>query len=392
MGDLLIQQVSTRITDVVREVDVVSTVSFLEYSTEHVARFGGDEFTVLLSEINNSEEAGLVAKRIISSIEKSFLLTTHEVYITPSIGVAVFPDDGTDIHQLLKHADTAMYHAKESGKNNYQFYSSKMSAHVEEHLKIEALLRKALIKNELTLFYQPQISGFTGKLVGAEALLRWENEEAGNISPDVFIPVAERTGMILDIGEWVIREACRQNKEWQEKRLMPIKVAVNLSGVQFIQKDLCQKVQNILDEVGLLSKHLELEITESTIMQNIDETIHTLNTLKLMGLDIAIDDFGTGYSSLSYLKKFPIKALKIDRSFVMDIPHNEDDVKLTTAIISLAKSLNLKVVAEGVENHAQQQFLAELECDYLQGYLFSKPLSADDFEKLLMESRNDGAS
>lgn len=386
-GDLLIQQVSQRLLEHVRENDAISLAHDAQPDQQNVARLGGDEFTILLTEIKDENDAGLVARRIQQNIDRSFNLNGHEVYITPSIGIAIFPQDGREVDELLKHADTAMYHAKALGKNNFQFYSEQMGARAAEHLLLEGKLRKSLSNGEMQLYYQPQISPKTGKIFGAEALIRWHQAELGMISPDRFIPLAEDTGMILDIGDWVLKEACEQNARWQAAGYSPIRVAVNLSGLQFIQKDLQSKVEATLKKTGLSPEHLELEITESIIMQNIEQTIATLQSFKDMRIGVSVDDFGTGYSSLGYLKKFPLESLKIDRSFITDIPRDIDDVKITSAILAMAQSLNLKVVAEGVETSQQAGFLTLRHCDLLQGYLYSKPLPADEFEKLLAEDK-----
>ena len=382
-GDLLIRRVGQRLLDQIRDNDTVSHTTSEGMPSQNVARLGGDEFTILLTEIKHIDDASIVAQRIQQSIDGAFDLKGHEVYVTPSIGIAVFPNDGKDVDELLKNADTAMYHAKAVGKNNFQFYSEQMGASAAEYLKLGAMLRKALSNNEMKLYYQPQISATTGKIAGAEALLRWEQTELGMISPAEFIPLAEDTGMILDIGDWVLRQACQDNADWQNAGYTPIRVAINLSGLQFIQKDLPLKVKQALETAGLAPEYLEMEITESIIMRNIDETISTLQSFRDMNLGISVDDFGTGYSSLSYLKKFPLETLKIDRSFVTDIPDDIDDVKITSAILAMARSLNLKVVAEGVETEAQARFLMQHHCDLLQGFLYSKPLPKEEFEKLL---------
>ena len=386
-GDLLIKQVSQRLLEHVRENDAISLAHDAPQDQQNIARLGGDEFTILLTEIKDENDAGLVARRIQQNIDRSFNLNGHEVYITPSIGIAIFPHDGREVDELLKHADTAMYHAKALGKNNFQFYSEQMGARAAEHLRLEGKLRKSLSNGEMQLYYQPQISPKTGKIYGAEALIRWNQAELGMIPPDTFIPLAEDTGMILDIGDWVLKEACEQNARWQAAGYAPIRVAVNLSGLQFIQKDLQSKVESMLQKTGLSSEHLELEITESIIMRNIEQTIDTLQSFRDMQIGVSVDDFGTGYSSLGYLKKFPLESLKIDRSFITDIPQDVDDVKITSAILAMAQSLNLKVVAEGVETPQQAAFLTMNNCDLLQGYLYSRPLPADEFEKLLADNK-----
>ncbi|MCG8049626.1 MAG: EAL domain-containing protein [Candidatus Thiodiazotropha endolucinida] len=387
IGDMLLQHITKRLVEQVR---VSDTISFSpgQFAGKNIARLGGDEFTVLLDEIEEPEDAAIVAKRVQSVIASSYNLNGHDVYVTPSIGIAIFPRDGHDVEELLKNADTAMYHAKAVGKNNFQFYTEQMNALAATRLKLEGKLRKALVSKEMELYYQPQIDMRTGQLVSAEALLRWHQPELGMIPPDEFIPIAEETGMIIELGEWVLNEACRQNKAWQDSGHQSIRVAINLSSMQFIQRDLSHKVDNSLRSSGLDPKYLEFEITESILMRNVNETIATLNEFKMMGINISVDDFGTGYSSLSYLKRFPLNSLKIDRSFIRDIPENADDVTITSAIIAMAHQLNLGVVAEGVESQRQLDFLHQQGCEMAQGYFFSKPLPAEEFEAMLVGNDN----
>ncbi|RLW68569.1 MAG: hypothetical protein B6D71_13410 [gamma proteobacterium symbiont of Stewartia floridana] len=387
IGDMLLQHITKRLVEQLR---VSDTISFSpgQFAGKNIARLGGDEFTVLLDEIEEPEDAAIVAKRVQSVIASSYNLNGHDVYVTPSIGIAIFPRDGHDVEELLKNADTAMYHAKAVGKNNFQFYTEQMNALAATRLKLEGKLRKALVSKEMELYYQPQIDMRTGQLVSAEALLRWHQPELGMIPPDEFIPIAEETGMIIELGEWVLNEACRQNKAWQDSGHQSIRVAINLSSMQFIQRDLSHKVDNSLRSSGLDPKYLEFEITESILMRNVNETIATLNEFKMMGINISVDDFGTGYSSLSYLKRFPLNSLKIDRSFIRDIPENADDVTITSAIIAMAHQLNLGVVAEGVESQRQLDFLHQQGCEMAQGYFFSKPLPAEEFEAMLVGNDN----
>jgi diguanylate cyclase (GGDEF)-like protein/PAS domain S-box-containing protein len=385
IGDMLLINVTSRLVGQLRETDLVGRNYDSEVENRNIARLGGDEFTVLLEDIQRPEVAALVAKRVQDAIARSYNLNGHEVYVTPSIGIAIFPRDGQDVDELLKNADTAMYHAKAVGKNNFQFYSEQMNVLATTRLKLEGKLRKALACNEMQLYYQPQIDLATGDIVSAEALLRWKEPELGMISPTEFIPIAEETGMIIELGEWVLNEACRQNKTWQDAGYNPIRIAVNLSSMQFIQRDLSLKVAKALKNSRLNPRYLELEITESIIMRNVNETITTLNDFKDMGIRISVDDFGTGYSSLNYLKRFPLDNLKVDRTFVKDIPDNEDDVTITSAIIALAQSLGLGVVAEGVETESQLAFLEDSGCEMAQGYHFSKPLPADQFLTMLRQ-------
>ncbi|MET0067459.1 MAG: EAL domain-containing protein [Candidatus Thiodiazotropha sp.] len=383
IGDMLLKHITQRLEKQVRGTDTVALYRTDKDNKRNIARLGGDEFTVLLDEIDNPEAAATVAARVQNAIARSYNLNGHEVYVTPSIGIAVFPRDGQDVEELLKNADTAMYHAKAMGKNNFQFYTEQMNAYAANRLKLEGKLRKALAGHEMELYYQPQIDLETGELVAAEALLRWHQPELGMIPPGEFIPLAEETGMIIELGEWVLKEACRQNKAWQAAGYAPIRIAINLSSMQFIQRDLSTRVARCLSESGLQAEYLEFEITESIIMRNVNETIATLDEFKSMGISISVDDFGTGYSSLSYLKRFPLDVLKVDRSFVKDIPDDQDDVTITSAIIAMAHQLNLGVVAEGVETEEQLAFLRQQGCELAQGYHFSKPLPAYEFELLL---------
>ncbi len=382
VGDELLKQVSTRLTQQMRQSDSVNRGSIIE-AKNFVTRLGGDEFTLLLTDIKNKKSAGLIASRILEHISQPFNLKHHEVYITSSIGIALFPHDGDNVEQLLKHADIAMYHAKSMGKNNYQFYLEQMSSHNEQRLDLELKLHQALENQEFQLHYQPQIDTSNNKIVAAEALIRWQQSDLGMIYPDDFISLAEETGQIFKIGEWVINEACRQNKAWQQAGLLPVRISVNLSSLQFMQEDLCKTIIDILHKTQLEPQYLEIEITESIMMRNIEQTISIIQELSDMGINVSVDDFGTGYSSLSYLKKFPLESLKIDRSFVMDIPEDKDDMMITSAIISMAKSLNLNVIAEGVESQGQVEFLKEHQCDLMQGYYFSRPVAADKFALLL---------
>ncbi|MEJ2423053.1 MAG: EAL domain-containing protein [Candidatus Thiodiazotropha sp.] len=382
IGDMLLKHITQRLEKQVRGTDTVALYR-TDTSSRNIARLGGDEFTVLLDEIDNPEAAATVAKRVQGAIARSYNLNGHEVYVTPSIGIAVFPRDGQDVEELLKNADTAMYHAKAMGKNNFQFYTEQMNAYAANRLKLEGKLRRALISHEMELYYQPQIDLETGEMVAAEALLRWHQPELGMIPPGEFIPLAEETGMIIELGEWVLQEACRQNKVWQDAGYAPIRVAINLSSMQFIQRDLSTRVARCLAESGLQPEYLEFEITETIIMRNVNETITTLDEFKKMGISISVDDFGTGYSSLSYLKRFPLDVLKVDRSFVKDIPDDQDDVTIASAIIAMAHQLGLGVVAEGVETEEQLAFLRQQGCELAQGYHFSKPLPAYEFELLL---------
>jgi len=342
---------------------------------------------VLLTEINHIEDAAKVARRILDTVSQPLVLSGQEVFVTPSIGIGVFPLDGRDADTLLKNADAAMYHAKDAGRNTYQFYAASMNARALERLGLESKLRKALEHGELLLHYQPQVEVVSGEIVGVEALIRWQNPELGLVSPAEFIPLAEDSGMIVAIGEWVLRAACSQNMAWQDTGCARVRVAVNLSGLQFRRSGLVETVQRILAETGLPPEFLELELTESTIMRNAGETIAALQQFKRMGISLSVDDFGTGYSSLSYLKRFPLDTLKIDASFVRDITDDADDRSITTPIIAMAHGLGLKVIAEGVKTESQLAFLRKHGCDEVQGFLFSKPLPVDTCTALLCATR-----
>jgi diguanylate cyclase (GGDEF)-like protein/PAS domain S-box-containing protein len=370
VGDQLIKAVAKRLTSSVREGDTVS-------------RIGGDEFTLILPDLRSPQDAVQVARNILQQLAAPFTLEQNELFATASIGISFFPDDGTDMSTLMKNAESAMYRAKERGRNNYQLYTTSMNEDAAQKLSLESYLRKALGLDEFVLFYQPQVNVETGEIYGVEALLRWKHPTLGMVSPASFIPLAEETGLIVPIGEWVLRTACEQIKRWHAKGLPSLSVAVNLSARQFQQDDLMDMIKRVLDETGLDPKYLELEITESVTMHNVERTIVILNEMKRLGIHISLDDFGTGYSSLSYLKHFPIHTLKIDKSFVRDITTDADDAAIATSVIALAHSLNLQVVAEGVETEEHVRYLAERGCYAMQGYHFSRPLPAPEIERLL---------
>ncbi len=374
VGDELLKQVAQRLKETVREEDTV-------------ARLGGDEFTVLLCDIHSVENISLVAEKILHQLAKPFRLDHTEVVITASIGISLFPDDGSDVSTILKNADTAMYRAKEQGRNTFQFFTTEMNTRALERLSLESALRTALKRNEFLLHYQPQVDMQSGKIIGLEALVRWQHPEQGLVLPDVFIPVAEESGLIVPLGEWVIKEACTQYKCWRDEGLSAGRVAVNLSGRQFVRQDLVSMVRDVLHETGVEPQHLELELTESTIMEHVDETIETFLALRKLGVHLSIDDFGTGYSSMAYLKRFTIDKLKIDRSFVRDLASDSDDAAIVTATIAMAHNLNLTVIAEGVETEGQLQFLKDHGCEQMQGYYFSRPLPAAEVTELLRSGR-----
>ena len=346
-----------------------------------VARLGGDEFAFAIHDFDDDGVLRSIAERIGDQLRKPVTHAGHEFVVTPSVGISVFPEDGECVEDLLKNADVAMYQAKDAGRDSVRFYSGTMSIRSMHGLALERDLRKALEDDAFELHYQPKLELETGRLVGAEALIRWQNEEGEYIPPGTFIPMAEESGLIIPIGDWVLREACQQANQWHQKYNLAPRIAVNISSQQFYQSDLQQTVMKALFEAGAKPSLLQLELTESILMRDVGKTIAMLEYLKNTGITLAIDDFGTGYSSLSYLKRFPIDALKIDRSFVMDLEASNDSATICAAIIAMARELNLTVIAEGVETVPQAEFLREQECDQIQGYLFSKPVPAAEFEK-----------
>ena len=374
VGDQLLKIAAERLRSCVRDCDTV-------------ARLGGDEFTVVVEDIIEDHDAAAVAQKILDTLSQPFNLYGHEVFISVSVGVTLYPSDDENADNLLRNADSAMYRAKEYGRNNFQFYVADMNVKARERLMLESSLRRALDRNEFMLYYQPRVDLLSGRVIGAEALLRWRHPEMGLVPPSEFIPILDETGMIIPVGDWALREACRQNREWQDRGLPPIRVAVNLSVRQFIQRDLADTIIRALDAVGLSAEYLELEITEDLFLEHNETNIITLSRLKNMGIHISIDDFGTGYSSLSYLKRLPIDTLKIDQSFVRDIGTDPDNKAIASAIIAMASSLRLNVLAEGVETDEQLAFLRAQGCNEIQGFSFSHPLPAEEFEQLLRDGR-----
>ena len=372
-GDLLLRDVAERLKGWARAQDTV-------------ARIGGDEFLFVLTALKDVSDAAIAAERIMDVMAPDFVIQGRSFTVTCSAGISMFPNNGSDSETLIKNADAAMYCAKESGRNAFRFFTAEMNAEVVERLTLEHSLRLALDRQELFLMYQPQMEISTGKVVGAEALLRWQHPEIGLVSPDRFIRIAENSGLIIPIGEWVLRTACLQAKAWQDRGLPAIPVSVNISAVQFRQEGFRELIKRTLRDTDLPPHSLELELTESLLLSNSDVIFSVLRELKDMGLKLAIDDFGTGYSSLSYLRQFPVHRLKIDRSFIKDVAVDSDDAAITAAIISMAKSLNLRTIAEGVENDAQMAFLRAHHCDEIQGYFFSKPLTADLATSMLLRS------
>ena len=364
LGDLLLQNVAERLKRCAREQDTV-------------ARLGGDEFLIVLTNVKEIADASVAAERFMQAMTAEFVVQGHSLSINCSVGISMFPEHGTDGEILIKNADAAMYSAKESGRNNFRFFTEDMNAQGVERLTLGNGLRLALDKKELFLVYQPQVDIVSGKIIGLEALLRWQHPTLGLVPPDKFIRIAENCGLIVPIGEWVVRTACRQARKWQDEGLPAVSIAINVSAVQFRQEDFCELIRRVLHETGLAPQYLELELTEGLLLANADVTFSVLQELTDMGLTLAIDDFGNGYSNFTYLRQFRVSKLKIDRSFIRDVAVNPDDAAITTAIISMAKSLNLKVIAEGVEDEAQMSFLRAHQCDEIQGYYFSKPLAVD---------------
>jgi EAL domain-containing protein (putative c-di-GMP-specific phosphodiesterase class I) len=380
--------VAKRIADCLRSSDALSRTLPEDYEKQHLARLGGDEFTVLLTDLQQPEDALVVASRIRASLEEPMQLGKHKIIITPSIGISLYPQDGKDVVTLLKNADMAMYFAKRSGPNNVQFFESSMNEKALLRMNLENELRHAIERNEISLNYQPQINLQTGAITGFEALIRWKNFTLGNIPPLDFIPVAEDNGLIIPIGKWVLRTACRQLKSWQNAGSGLKRIAVNVSMLQFSQKDFPDTVSLILEETHLEPAALELEITESVLMNDPDQAVVILKTLKDIGVQLAIDDFGTGYSSLSYLKQLPVDRLKIDRSFINAITTNADDQAIASAVIAMAKTMGLQVTAEGVETTEQLNFLRQQKCPEAQGFYISRPMTAAHAGLFLHRSEN----
>ena len=369
-GDKLLQEMGARLTQTVRASDVV-------------ARLGGDEFVVLVQEVSEAKQVAVVARKVLSTLVKPMVIQRQECRVTASIGICMFPAEAQDEQALMKNADIAMYRAKEDGKNNYKFYSEEMNIHSFERLALETSLRRGLERNEFLLHYQAKLDLHTGRITGVEALVRWQHPDLGLVPPAQFIPLAEETGLIVPLGKWVLVTACAQNVAWQRDGLPPLNMAVNLSARQFADEDLVKDVAAALKSTGLRPELLELELTESMVIQNTERAGKVLAEIKKMGVRLAIDDFGVGYSSLTHLKRFPIDTLKVDRSFIRDLPQNAEDKALTEAIIAMGKSLNLTVVAEGVETQEQQTFLRDRACDEMQGFFFSKPIPSGEFAELL---------
>ena len=374
IGDEVLKEVTARLESAIRKED-------------SLARLGGDEFTIIIENLVDVQNVSFLANKILKVLSNPVIIDDNKLYISSSIGISIYPDDGTSTQNLLKYADSAMYKAKAEGRNNFQFYSSEMTELAFERVVLETSLRVAFENNELVVFYQPQVNGKTNQIIGMEALVRWKHPVMGLISPAKFIPLAESTGFIVEIDRFVMRTAMTQMVKWYEKGLNPGVLAMNLAVKQLQQEDFVSFFENLIKETRCKSEWVELEVTESQIMSKPEEAIKILNKISNIGIELAVDDFGTGYSSLAYLKKLPIDKLKIDQSFVRDLPEDEDDIAIAKAVIALATSLNLNIIAEGVETKEQKDFLVQNGCKNIQGYYYSKPIPAYEFELLLLKDK-----
>jgi diguanylate cyclase (GGDEF)-like protein/PAS domain S-box-containing protein len=372
IGDDVLKVITKRLKSIIRDVDTIS-------------RLGGDEFTIIISNIKDIQDISVLARKILKIIAKSIEIDTHELYVSSSIGISLYPDDGSEAQNLIKYADAAMYKAKNEGRNNFQFYSSEMTELAFERVVMESSFRASLKNDDFIVYYQPQVDGLNDKIIGMEALVRWNHPSMGIVSPSKFIPLAESTGLIVDLDRYVMKTAMKQLSKWYAKGLNPGVLALNLSVKQLKEDDFIDNLQAIIHSTNCRAQWIELEVTEGQVMSNPEESIKILNEISSLGLDLAVDDFGTGYSSLSYLKKLPISKLKIDQEFVRELPHDEDDVAIAKAVIALAKSLNLDIIAEGVETQEQKKFLIENGCKNIQGYFYSRPMPADEIEELLLK-------
>lgn len=392
VGDVLLKDIAARIKQCVRREDVIASETRSGTSKTQVSRLGGDEFTLLLRDIASLDEVDSIAARLVDSMKQPLQCNGHSFVITPSVGVAVYPDDGHDLESLMKNADTALHHAKASGRDRITRFSGTMSVRSLERLDIEDSLRRAIQNDDLELHYQPKYALDRREIVGVEALLRWDHPERGSISPAKFIPIAEDSGMIIELSDWVLHKACEQLQSWQGTLLDDIRIAINLSARQFQLEDLHTQIFRALTARSVDVHKLEIELTEGALMHDAESTIVSLNMIKEAGLSIAVDDFGTGYSSMSYLKRFPIDALKIDRSFVCEIHSSEDSHSICKAIVALGHGLGMKIIAEGVENHEQLQLLHMMGCDQIQGYFFARPMPAGDVGKFITERKQSRVS
>ena len=390
VGDLVLKEVSQRLLTATRITDAVVRAHDRTES-DTVARLGGDEFIIALVDVLRAEDTALVARRILTSLQAPIVVDDREMFISGSIGISLYPQDGETVDDLLKHADLAMYHAKDNGKNDFRFYSQSLNAAAFQRLSLESQLRKALERNELSLFVQPKLDVRSGKIVGGEALLRWIHPDLGIVPPDHFIPVAEETGLIVPIGNWVVHEAVRILRTWLDAGFSDLGISINISGSHFLHSSLMAEIRAAVMTSGVPAEQLEIEVTESVLMKDASAAVGMLHDLKAMGLRLSVDDFGTGYSSLAYLKRFPLDVLKIDRSFVRDLEHSSDDRVICEVIIGLAQRLGLDVIAEGVETAGQRQFLSDQGCFLMQGYLFGRPIPTRDFFALLERSATVGA-
>jgi diguanylate cyclase (GGDEF)-like protein len=383
-GDILLQKISHRLVEDLREYDSVSKISSVDCEEDNsklVSRLGGDEFTIMLTNITSHNEVQSVCERLVKSLNRPIEVCGNELVVSGSFGIAIYPEDGKDLDTLMRHADIAMYQAKKKGKNNLCFYNENFDLGQLKRLALEAKLRHAIENEIIEVYFQAQVDGESGVLKGAEVLARWNDAELGFIHPDEFIPLAEDCGLIVALGDWVLKQSCQQAKRWQDDGHKPMRIAVNVSAQQFRQNDFAKKVLNCLNEVGLAAEYLELEITESMLMDNLDTVIEHLNRLKAIGVRISIDDFGTGYSSMSYLKLLPIDKLKIDRSFISGLTKHDSDDAIVKAIIALSQGLKLNIIAEGVETAEQKDFIVQNGCNDIQGYFYSKPLEPNAFEQ-----------
>jgi diguanylate cyclase (GGDEF)-like protein len=386
MGDEVLKAVSRRLTAALRETDTISMLEDREDAIS-LSRLAGDEFMVLISEIGHADDASVIARRLLETMKSPLLLGGHELFVTISVGIAMFPQDGKQETELLTNVDLAMAQAKLHGRNTYAFYSPETNARSFERLKLETELRKALSRQELEVYYQPKVETLSGRIIGAEALVRWHHKEMGSVSPARFIPLAEETGLILQLGDMVLRKACKDAVQWQENGCN-LPVSVNVSSLQFRRGDMPTIIQSVLQSCGLQAENLIVELTESLLMENAQSNIDMLRGIKSLGVRLSMDDFGTGYSSLSYLKQFPLDELKIDQVFVRDLPHDSGNSAIVGAVISMAHGLGLTVTAEGVEKPAQMDFLKMHGCDQFQGYMFSHPLPFNEFTALLAQKAN----